>query len=196
MNKRGLLLAVAVIAIATTLVLLAEPSLAAHLAVHTVLLGLLGALMILLGLARIQRANGMETDLAETDNPDDVIPVDPPGGDIDQQLDSFDRPKKEWEVTIQGLEDRIEHVLIELISRQRSCSTAEAQEIVARGEWTDDVLAASYLGSSGSVSGQGSWRDRLREEIDPDGLRRDRLAATIEEIADQAGLDADGGDST
>ncbi len=192
MNLRTVLLVGATVAVGGTLVLLAQPSLAQYISVDTILIGGIGAGMTLLGIARIQRARATEHIEASTDNPDRVLEVAVPGGEVDEQLAAYHRPHMEYHSALETLEDRLTETLRISIMRQRACSRAEADAIIAAGEWTDDPVAAAYLGDE--VTMPEAVRDRVREQLTPKQLKRDRLARTIEAVASFAGIEETGTD--
>ncbi len=189
MDKRYFLLIVSTAVLVLVLAILFNPSLAEYVSVHTVLLGLLGFLLLVFGFARFQRAKSVARFEQTTDTPERVIQVDVPGDDIDRQLASFDRPKKEYEITLLTLEDRLRRATNDVIRRERACSEEQADQLLISGEWTEDPVAAGYFGTDVEDYASKSWRERVRLEVMPDRVLRDRLAATMVALAEKVGFE-------
>lgn len=195
MNLRYLLLIVSAGAIAIGGLVLAQPALAEHVSVHNILLGILGVGMILLGLARLQRARSVSRPERRTGTPERIIQVASPGGEVDTQMASFDRPRKEYEVTLNALDDRLFRAATQVIKRERACGDEEAAKAIRTGDWTDDPVAAGYFSTETHEVIPTDWRERFRLEVAPDRVRRDRLARTMVALAEEAGIEPEVDDS-
>lgn len=189
MDKRKFLLAVSLAVMVLVIAILFQPRIAEHVSVHDVLLGILGFLLLVFGFTRLQRAKATPRFEQSTDTPERVIQVDAPGGDVDKQLASFDRPKKEYEMTLHSLEDRLRRATIDVIRRERACTEEEANEILLKGEWTDDPIGAGYFATEMEDIESQSWYERLRLEVVPDRVLRDRLSATMVALAVKVGFE-------
>jgi len=66
---------------------------------------------------------------------------------------------------------------VETLVRRKGLDPTDAKEMIDRGTWTDDRVAAAFLGTPTQSVGA-----RLRRWLDPDGERRRRVERTIEAI--------------
>lgn len=94
--------------------------------------------------------SGRESQLDQAETPDPETSVDtPPAGA------SFDETVRGWRFrtpivgdrTRTTVESRLRKAAVEAVMRNEDCGRDEARRLVRRGEWTDDDVAAAYLGS-------------------------------------------------
>lgn len=189
MNVRTILAVIGSVSIVAAAVLLIAPDLAGYLAVDSILIGIIGASMVVLGLIRLQRRRTTSLDFEETGTPEIVVSVATPGDEYDTMLDSYERPPQEYRGMLDELSNRVRQLAEELVIRERACSHEEAAQIVEDGSWTDDRIAQSYFSTDADHSAALNWRERIRRQIHPDIVHRDRLARTMEAVAENAGID-------
>lgn len=78
------------------------------------------------------------------------------------------------------LESRLQTVAAEAIATYGDCEPAAARRQVADGDWTDDRIAASYLGETSAPDAPLGWR--LRRWFFPDRTTERAIERTIGEI--------------
>lgn len=91
-----------------------------------------------------------------------------PGRAFDRQLAGEDEP---------DVREPLRAAAIETLVRHTGADPTDASEAVDRGAWTDDRVAAAFLGAPSQSLGA-----RLRRWLDPDGERRRRVERTIAAI--------------
>ncbi|MFC5971034.1 hypothetical protein ACFPYI_06775 [Halomarina salina] len=105
---------------------------------------------------------------------DDAAPVDrgdPLGHEIDAALDTYSETH-EWEriKSRRLVRERLSAAVVYVLVGTEGCSEAEARRRLARGTWTDDPIAASFLADEGEVVLP--LRTRLEEWLKGDRFAR------------------------
>lgn len=101
-----------------------------------------------------------------------------PGTQIDDRLDSL--PRFRTGRAHRHIHSRIRALAVETISQHEGCSRADARDRVARGEWTDNSVASSFLRHPEFVPP--AWHVRLRSVFRPTHWYRWRVAETLAAI--------------
>lgn len=189
MNRRYLLLAVAVGAAVVGLVLAFAPGAVSVVSLPALLPGVLATIAVLAGLYRAYLWLNRDSRERTLPEPERGRPVGVPGDDFDALLartpsvgtSSGDRR------ALKVRED-LEAAAVAVLTRYRGLSQTEARRQLDRGTWTDDQLAAEFFAS---VSGTGS---SLRESVTgsfygegPFRRRARAVANELDSIADQRG---------
>lgn len=97
-----------------------------------------------------------------------------PGESLDQQVEHAVAGES---AAGDQVRETLRAAAIRRLARDPSVDSGTAERTVQRGEWTDDELAAAFLGSW-----QPSVGARLREWLDPEAERRRRIDRTLTAI--------------
>jgi hypothetical protein len=123
-----------------------QPSLAAVLPIPRLALVVIGLLAAVEGIRSVQRRRGSDIVGAEPPDPEFGIETDAPGDDFDALIARLST-RRGW---IGGDFDRVENRLrtaaITVVAARFGLSKAEARERIEAGSWTDDPVAAAFLG--------------------------------------------------
>ncbi|MFC6826514.1 DUF7269 family protein [Halopelagius fulvigenes] len=108
------------------------------------------------------------------------VPV--PGEDADRKLSASGG----WRGTrgSSGVRERIRDAAVRTLVLRDNCTEAEAEARIDEGSWTDDPVAARYLGADASVP----LRTRLRLAVrgDVSTVRATRAVAAVERLRDES----------
>lgn len=123
-----------------------QPGLAAVLPIPRLALVVVGLLGAVEGIRSVQRRRGSEIVGAEPPDPEFGIETDAPGDDFDARIARLST-RRGW---IGGDFDRVENRLrtaaITVVAARYGLSKPEARERVEAGSWTEDPVAAAFLG--------------------------------------------------
>lgn len=184
MNRAGALAVGGVLAFALGLATLAVPGL--------LVLGAEGAVVAVVGLlALVQLVRILlarrRTPLrrAETADPELPTVAEPPGEDLGALLDQFDSGQYRYG---QGnrRKSQLERVAVGALTRYLNYTESEARERIELGTWTDDPVAAAFLG--GEEVGSLPVRSRIRARLAGESPYRRGMRRTIAEISAITGL--------
>jgi len=108
--------------------------------------------------------------------------VDQPPETVNAQTPSrpgrvFDRQLAGQSESNTDVREPLRTAAIETLVRHRGVDPADAREAIGRGTWTDDQVAAAFLGRPNQ-----SLPARLRHWLDPDGERQRRVNRTVAAI--------------
>lgn len=173
--RRSGLVGAALVALASAVIVIADPALVAEFSVDDVFVYLLGFGMILLGFIRAYRGRHRHRQAFEPDEPESFGDVDPLGEGLDTAWDDF----------------RFETIAIQILTRTEGCSDAEARRMLEAGTWTDDATAAAYFTADGLPERELS-AERAQEWLaDATAIQRTRA---LEALAELVHLDTGGDD--
>jgi len=123
-----------------------QPGLAAALPIPRLTLVVIGLLAAVEGIRSVQRRRGSEIAGAELPDPEFGIETDPPGDDFDTRIARLST-RRGW---IGGDFDRVENRLrtaaVSVVAARYGLSKREARERIEAGSWTEDPVAAAFLG--------------------------------------------------
>lgn len=160
MNRRYLLLAIAMAGGVVGLVLAFVPGAAAAVSVPDLVPTVLAALAVVAGLYRAAQWLDREPGRQPLPEPERARPVTVPGDDFDAVLSaatSFGISSGDQRALTARSE--LEDLALAVLTRYRGLSRAEARRRLNEGTWTDDPLAADFFAST---TGAGS---SLREAV-------------------------------
>jgi hypothetical protein len=83
---------------------------------------------------------------AETDDPERRYEAPTPGEDLEELLRFASRRSRRGNRPREQLRERIADVAVDAVVAAEDCSESTARERVRTGEWTDDPVAAWFLG--------------------------------------------------
>ncbi|WP_411965505.1 hypothetical protein [Haloferax sp. YSMS24] len=153
-------------------------------------LTLVAALAAIQGTRYVQRRRDTPTRTTTTGDPELRVEVPVPGADFDDELRTALTRRSRWgtrERLVSRLEQRAQRALV----LRDGKTPAEAARLIDDGTWTDDVVAARFLGATISVP----IRYRLRLLLSGQSAlvaRVERTIAAIENVGtDQAHADDD-----
>jgi len=138
-------------------------------------IALLGAFQIV----RLRRTGSIR--YTETGNPERLPSVAAPGDELDRLLAGYEQPD-----SANRRRDQLRRVVIDALVRYQGLSEAEATAQVDDGTWTDDAVAASYLGTVSARSEPLTTRIRTRFSWTTAGKRT--LVRTADALAAVADL--------
>ncbi len=115
----------------------------------------LGLVVLLLAIATLGRSGSV--DQTETPDVEESVSMPVPGDDLDETVDR-------WRLSLplvgsatrERVRERLRAAAVETLTRSSSVGQAEAERLVATGEWTDDPVAAGFLARNGAVGGDRS----------------------------------------
>lgn len=177
-----------VLALALGLLAAFYPPVAAWFVVDDLFVLLIGVLALLLGVTAVQRRRRTEFTAGEPTTPETKLELPVPGDDADDEIDRL-RGRHRWTVRQRNeTRERIAEAAVGVIRRRERCSREEAIEQLERGEWTDDRIAASFLGDV-----RPPVRIRLRALFSSEPRFKRRARRTIDAIHRLAEVSDDGG---
>jgi len=169
---RRLFLLVGVVATTAGLAVVAGVSFGLELT--DIFLGLVAALAALQGLRYVQRRRDTPSNTTVTDDPEARISVPVPGADFDDDLVSAMGQGTRWAAR-ERVVDRLETRAKEALVARGGHAPEEAAALLKTGGWTDDPVAARFLGASVSIplrqrvrlflSGRSSLTDRAERAV-------------------------------
>lgn len=201
MNRRRLVLGAVGLALVAAVVL-AEGALAGLVALDPLVAAAgndfffavgLGLLVVLLAIATLGRSGSV--DQTETPDVEESVSMPVPGDDLDETVERW------WpslplvgSATREAVRERLQAAAVETLTRSSTVSRAEAERLVATGEWTDDPVAAGFLARDGAVGGGRSggrettdlspgWFTSLARLETPLALRTRRTVDAIAAVA-------------
>lgn len=143
MRARSVVAAVLLAGVALAMVV--YPPLATYVPANRLFVLLAGAIFLYLGLRTARERYREEFEVAEFDDPETAPDLPTPGDEFDEslaalgRLDAYDRQRR------QDLRERLTRAALDAIERERGCTRERAEEILYRGEWTDDPFAAAFF---------------------------------------------------
>jgi hypothetical protein len=184
MNARRFLLAVGTAVTGLGLLMAMVPQLAAAYPTQEAFVVLVGLVALGGAVATMSRRRDAEFDRVETGDPETLIELPAPG---DEASRSFERASAlKLTDTREKVEDRLRNAAVDVIRRRYDCSTGEAREMLASGEWTDDEHAAAFLSD-------GVTPPRIPPQlwVRIDSAFTFRARRTVDALVDLAGMEVD-----
>ncbi|AFK18336.1 hypothetical protein E6P09_06095 [Haloferax mediterranei ATCC 33500] len=181
-KTRTLALVVGVLATTAGLAIIAGVSLGLELT--DLFLGLVAALAALQGLRYVQRRRDTSYKTTTTDDPEMRVSVPVPGVDFDDEIAAAMTRRKRWAARSRVV-DRLESRARQALVLRGGRTPAEAETLLDSGAWTDDVVAARFLGAEASLP----LRRRLRLLLSGQSMfaeRVDRTVAAISNIGNES----------
>ncbi|WP_148412938.1 hypothetical protein [Haloferax sp. KTX1] len=154
-----------------------------------VFLGLVAALAALQGLRYVQRRRDSAPNTTVTGDPEARATVPIPGSDFDDDLVSAAGRHTRWAAR-QRVVDRLETRATEALVARGGHAPEEAAALLKTGGWTDDPVAARFLGASVSVP----LRQRVRLFLSGKSSLADRAERTVAAIERVGTADGPAGD--
>lgn len=144
-----------------------------------VMLGLVAALQALWAAVRARTGT---PDLADPPDPEPVGPGRPPvaGEEVDAALERLADPGSPDADARERLREDLRRTAVTLLAERADCTRAEAATRVTRGEWTDDPLAAAFLGGPDAATVPLALR--VREWLAPETPAGRRARRTADEV--------------
>lgn len=173
-SLRTVLETVGIATVTIGLLFVLRPSLAASVSVPEAALTLLGVIALVEGARSIRKRRRVDVDQAETPTPEEPLRTPMPGED-------FDRSLHPGQMGASRVRRRLFEAATDTVSLRRDLDPDEAERRVEEGSWTDDPVAASYLG--GPDVPPPPWRTRLRLLLDDRARRRFFAERTVAAIA-------------
>jgi hypothetical protein len=175
-RTRTLALLVGIVATGAGFAIVAGVSLGLELT--DVFLGLVAALATIQGLRYVQRRRETAVRTTTTDDPEVRVEVPVPGSEFDSDLVAAMTRRGRWGAREQ-LVDRLEQRAHRALVLRDGRTPATAKHLVDTGSWTDDVVAARFLGADVSVP----FGYRLRLLVSGQSVLVARVDRTISAIA-------------
>ena len=184
MNRSTVLAVAGVVAFCLGLATLAVPGLFSLGAERVVVVGVgLVACAQLLRIVQARRHGRLRR--SGTADPELPAAVERPGDDFTAVLDEFDAETHRY-ARSNRRRSQLESLAVDALTRYRNCTEAEARERVERGTWTDDPVAAAFLGGVDAESPPVSYR--FRSWLSRESSYRRRIRRTTAAICSVAGL--------
>lgn len=144
-----------------------------------VVLGLFAGLQ---GLWAAFRARSASPDLAEPPDPEPVGVERPPvtGGEFDAAVERLADPSTGDDEAREHVRRDLRRTAVTLLVERTGCTREEAATRITRGEWTDDVRAAAFLG--GPDAATVPMGVRVREWLAPETPAGQRARRAAEEV--------------
>ncbi|WP_396610528.1 hypothetical protein ACH9L7_09770 [Haloferax sp. S1W] len=180
-SRRSLTVLVGVVATVAGLVVTVGISLGLELT--DVFLGLVGVLATLQGLRYVQRRRETPVRTTKTTDPEVRVSVPVPGSDFDEQLVAATTRRTRWTAR-DKVTERLETAAKRALVLREGYTPDEAEALVETGGWTDDDVAARFLGADISIP----LRQRLRLLVSGQTVLSTRVARTVAAI-DRIGRD-------
>lgn len=134
-------------------------------------LGLVGAVVLIIGYERYLRAKRTDRQSIAVESVEEPPPVTTPGDRFEDGWDTY----------------RFESLAIAAVADSQGCSHERAKQLLKDGEWTDDPYAAAYFSSDAMarLTSDDGWLPIKRRGPTPEQLRRHAVI----ELADATGVE-------
>lgn len=117
-------------------------------------------------LALVARRSIRGVDHARPPDPEGLPAADTPGTDFDRLLGRAVIPVLwRWGGTRERVRERLREAAVVTVARESGRPRATARDRVDEGTWTDDRVAAAFLGESGEGDATGSFGRRARRTV-------------------------------
>ena len=191
MNYRRLAASLGVLALGTSLVAIVAPGLLG-VDLDRIVVSVVGVLALLQALRVIQRRRHAELDEAGTPDPELPFATPVPGEDLDSVLDGFLDTRRMY-YRGNRVREGLRSAAVAVLTRYGGYSEAEAGAALEAGTWTEDRVAAAFLGS-GAAPGL-PVRARVRNWLRRESPTRRGIRHAVDAIAGVAGFTSgsDGG---
>lgn len=189
MNRR-LLPALGVVVAGMGFLLLAVPGLAASLATGESVLYAIAGLSFLYALSVADDRATAEVEGHDVGEPETPQSLPAPGTEFRERMDlvrrrsAFDNQRLHQSIT-----EDLEMIAVAVVSRREGCPEDRARELLERGAWTDDPIAAEFFTTSGLRM---TTTDLVREMTGrrtPFSEKVDRVVDELEREWDVGGAD-------
>lgn len=168
-------------------VVVAVPGVARYLPGSRPLVLGVAAATLVAGLALARQRRRTERDAAETGDPEFRRAYPTPGTELETDLRRIDRIGRVASSSRRRIRKRLHRAAVAAVSRREGVSRETATRRIAAGEWTDDPLAAMFLGGE-DLEVDLSTRERLVTLLSArsrEGLGARRTARAIVDLADR-----------
>lgn len=163
-------------------------SLAGAISPQWALLILVGVLAVIQGLRLVQSRRRTELQETETDDPERRYEAPTPGDDVQESLALARRWSRAGRTTRSKLRDRLHEAAVTGVMDEFGCSREEAARRVRAGDWTDDPVAAAFLGDAVTLSARQRGR-LLVDARSPFGQYSTSFARTVRAVASLSAVD-------
>lgn len=119
---------------------------------------LVGVLAVVQGLRFVQARRRTDLRETETSDPEKRYDAPTPGDDVERSLAVARKWSRAARSTRRSLRERLTNAAVQAVMDETGCSRAAAVGQVRSGAWTDDPVAAAFLGPDVRLS----RRDRAR----------------------------------
>ncbi|GAB6879098.1 hypothetical protein JCM17823_13720 [Halorubrum gandharaense] len=149
------------LAVLAGFILLLDAGLAAAVDLSAVTVTLVGALAAVQGIRYAAARRGIEPNTLTVGTPERRITSPVPGDDADTQLARSTAGGRSHYELRGRLRGRVRAVAVAEVAGARNCSPSRAADLVDRGAWTDDPVAAAFLADDLSYPARVRFRARL-----------------------------------
>lgn len=134
-------------------------------------LGLVGAVVLLISYERYLRAKRTERQSIGVEGVEESPPVTTPGDRFEDGWDAY----------------RFESLAIAAVADSQGCTQEHAKQLLKDGDWTDDPYAAAYFSSDAAarLSPDDGWLSIMNRGPTPEQLRR----RAVIELAEATGVE-------
>lgn len=167
---------VGVLAVLLGLATLTQRGLAAAFGFEFSFVTAIGVLAVIQGLRLVQERRAVEPVRGDTGDPELRYEAPVPGGDVDGELADADGWSRYSVNRRDRLRERVGEATVETLVATEGLSREAARDRILAGEWTDDPVAAWFLGEEESlpvreharrlVRGESSFRLGVRRTVD------------------------------
>ncbi|MEF8831826.1 MAG: DUF58 domain-containing protein [Halobacteriales archaeon] len=176
---------VGVVVVVAGAVVVAVPGVARYLPGSRPLVLGVAAATLLAGVVLARQRRRAERDAAETGDPECRRPFPTPGTELETDLRRIDRVGRIATSSRRRIRKRLHRAATAAVGRREGVSRETASRRIATGKWTDDPLAASFLGGE-DLAVDLSTRERLTALLSArsrEGLGARRTARAIVDLA-------------
>jgi uncharacterized protein (DUF58 family) len=184
MNYRRLAALLGVVTLGAGLAAIAAPGLVAFDPGRILVWGI-GGLALVEALRVVQGRRHAELDEAETPAPELPAATPPPGEDLDTELERFLDTGGIY-FGRSRLREGLRSAAVAVLTRYDVYSEAEAEAAIESGTWTDDLVAAAFLGGEGAPTLP--VRSRIRSWFRRESPSERGVGHAVEAIAAVAGV--------
>ncbi len=148
--NRSTLAGLGVLVAACGIGLLLVPGLAASLATGTSVLYAMALVSFLYGLSVADDRARAEVEGHDLEERETVQELPPVGTEFREEMELVRaRSSFESQQLHQSITEDLQRIAVEVVSRREGCSERRARELLERGAWTDDPIAAEFFSKSG-----------------------------------------------
>jgi len=183
-NYRHVALGIGILSLGASLLAIISPGLIA-VTLDQVLITVVGGIVILQALRVILGRWREDRDEAVTPDPELPISTSPPGEELKDELERFLGTKRLYFPRAR-LRTGLREAAVTVLAQYGSYSTAEAEEAVEAGTWTDDIYAAACIG--GEQAPTPPLRVRVQNAFREESPFERGVRHTVDAIAAAAGV--------
>jgi len=184
---RSALAAAGVVAVLVGVAFVLDPGLAAVVEGTDWQVTLLGLLALVQGVRLVAARRHADLDAAETGDPEITASMPVPGASFDDLLADSNGRNSTARRNREQIRSRLRETAIEVVAWTEGCSRETAADRLEAGTWTDDPLAAAFLGDVAVT--ELSWLDSVRYTLSAEPRFQRRARRTADAIARCAGVE-------